>query len=188
MVRPMAGRASFRRASKCICLVSSPNVRRQPVDSDASSSANSGNVGGFCHRDCPAGRGHPGDPAVGALRVAGSPPASFAAGDDRRHAGVDHRRDVGGETGPWRAGSPLDMGGVRIGGDGTLDLVHAGVEAGDNFVWLHSMASLVGGILFLGVWLPPPVSRRLAGGLPSLVLLAAIVFGLTFCACPSWPR
>lgn len=70
-------------------------------------------------------------------------------------------------------------------GMGTLDLFHAGVQPGDNFVWLHSMATFVGGLLFVGVWLPRPVSRRWANGLPAVVFLAAIVFGATFCEWPS---
>jgi len=70
-------------------------------------------------------------------------------------------------------------------GMGTLDLFHAAVPPGDGFVWLHSTATLVGGVLFLGVWLRRPVSARWARGLPAVVFLSAMVFGLVFCTRPS---
>ena len=37
---------------------------------------------------------------------------------------------------------------------GILDGVHAIMHAGDAFVWLHSVATLVGGLIFAAVWLP----------------------------------
>ncbi|HPM79990.1 MAG TPA: ATP-binding protein [Candidatus Anammoximicrobium sp.] len=70
-------------------------------------------------------------------------------------------------------------------GMGTLDLFHAAVQPGDRFVWLHSTATLVGGVLFLGVWLRRPVSPQWARGLPVVVFLAAITFGLVSCVWPS---
>ncbi len=70
-------------------------------------------------------------------------------------------------------------------GMGTLDLFHAAVQPGDRFVWLHSTATLVGGVLFLGVWLRRPVSPQWARGLPVVVFLAAIAFGLISGVWPS---
>ncbi len=39
-------------------------------------------------------------------------------------------------------------------GMGMLDGFHAGIQPGNSFVWLHSIATLVGGMLFALVWLP----------------------------------
>jgi signal transduction histidine kinase len=37
---------------------------------------------------------------------------------------------------------------------GILDGFHAVLHAGDNFVWLHSVATLIGGLTFAAIWLP----------------------------------
>lgn len=37
-------------------------------------------------------------------------------------------------------------------GMGVLDTFHAAVEPGNNFVWLHSNATFVGGVIFAAVW------------------------------------
>ncbi len=63
-------------------------------------------------------------------------------------------------------------------GMGVLDGFHAATRAGQEFVWLHSAATLVGGALFALVWLP----RRLVEGsraraLPLWIGAAAVVFG-----------
>lgn len=72
-------------------------------------------------------------------------------------------------------------------GMATLDLFHAGVEPGNNFVWLHALATFTGGAFFVLVWLPlPRVLRRLAVWLPSLVLLASVGTGVVSCAQPAW--
>ena len=39
-------------------------------------------------------------------------------------------------------------------GMGILDAFHAILHAGVSFVWLHSMATMVGGITFMAIWLP----------------------------------
>jgi PAS domain S-box-containing protein len=71
---------------------------------------------------------------------------------------------------------------------GVLDLFHAGFEGGERFVWLHSTATFIGGLLFAGVWLPPTtVPKRWRARLVGLVLIAAMVFGVGSCLSPSVP-
>ena len=41
-------------------------------------------------------------------------------------------------------------------GMGILDILHAAVAPGETFVWFHSTATCVGGILSALVWLPAP--------------------------------
>ncbi|MBU4355409.1 MAG: PAS domain S-box protein, partial [Proteobacteria bacterium] len=69
-------------------------------------------------------------------------------------------------------------------GMGVLDWFHAFTRPGFSFVWLHSMATLVGGVLFALVWLPARAARtKLSQALPWAVAGAAIAFGgfsLTF--------
>jgi PAS domain S-box-containing protein len=72
-----------------------------------------------------------------------------------------------------------------LAGMGTLDLFHAAMLPGDNFVWLHSASTLVGGLLFLGVWLRRPVSSVWALWLPAVVFLAALAVGLVSCVWPA---
>jgi len=43
---------------------------------------------------------------------------------------------------------------AALAGMGVLDIAHAAVDPGPLFVWFHSAATLVGGVLFSGVWLP----------------------------------
>lgn len=59
-----------------------------------------------------------------------------------------------GSTGfdPWIAGALMVM--------GLLDGIHALCHAGQTFVWLHSAATLLGGVMFALVWLPAAVTRR----------------------------
>lgn len=61
---------------------------------------------------------------------------------------------------------------------GVLDFFHAAVPAGQLFVWLHSTATLIGGALFVLVWLPNSVSSSPKSRVFLLTIcLAAIVFG-----------
>src|SRR5262249_27627068 len=62
-------------------------------------------------------------------------------------------------------------------GMGTLDLFHAAVGPGVAFVWLRSIATLVGGTLFTLVWLPER-ARRGARFLPAVVLCCATLTGV----------
>ena len=63
-------------------------------------------------------------------------------------------------------------------GMGILDLLHAAVMPGARFVWLHSMATFVGGLLFALVWTP---TRNLADAslrrLPWIVFAGAFLLG-----------
>lgn len=43
---------------------------------------------------------------------------------------------------------------AALAGMGVLDIAHAAVDPGPLFVWFHSSATLVGGVVFAGVWLP----------------------------------
>ena len=61
-------------------------------------------------------------------------------------------------------------------GMGILDSLHAMVYAGQAFVWLHSTATLVGGLLFALVWLPTNWQRN-ARRWPWLVTCAVLIFG-----------
>lgn len=63
-------------------------------------------------------------------------------------------------------------------GMGTLDGMHALVHAGNCFVWLHSTATFVGGLLFALVWLPRHWSVWHFARWPLFVLAASLVFGL----------
>jgi len=70
-------------------------------------------------------------------------------------------------------------------GMGILDLFHAATYAGPLFVWLHSMASLVGGAFFACVWLPDSITRRRwVQSLPSAMMLAALLLGVGSVAYP----
>ncbi|EAU56192.1 ATP-binding protein [Mariprofundus ferrooxydans] len=44
-------------------------------------------------------------------------------------------------------------------GMGTLDLFHAGLYPGRQFIWFHSLSNFVGGLLFALVWLPARFSN-----------------------------
>jgi PAS domain S-box-containing protein len=75
----------------------------------------------------------------------------------------------------WMASALLGM--------GVFDLFHAAVPVGRSFVWLHSMASAVGGILFAGVWLRR-LPRRFFDLLPWAVLCLAMLVGVVSCSLP----
>ena len=60
-------------------------------------------------------------------------------------------------------------------GMGVLDGVHSVLHAGASFIWLHSIATLVGGVLFAAIWVPESLltERR-----RRLLLLSTIVLSL----------
>ncbi len=63
-------------------------------------------------------------------------------------------------------------------GMGVLDALHASVPPGNSFVWLRSTSTLLGGFLFVLVWLPERIARsKPAGALPALTAVAVGVFG-----------
>ena len=62
-------------------------------------------------------------------------------------------------------------------GMGTLDLLHSCVSPGITFVWLHSTATLVGGIFFAMTWLPQRIAKsRYISYLPVIIPIAACAF------------
>lgn len=64
-------------------------------------------------------------------------------------------------------------------GMGVLDLMHAFFAPGEVFVWLHSVATFVGGLLFSLVWFARKDSllARLSGILPVLVFILSTAAG-----------
>nr|MCU0873977.1 ATP-binding protein [Pirellulaceae bacterium] len=67
---------------------------------------------------------------------------------------------------------------------GTLDLFHAASLPGNSFVWLHSIATFLGGLLFLGVWVRRSFLPVWGRWLPVAAFLAAFIVGLVF---SFWP-
>jgi methyl-accepting chemotaxis protein len=62
---------------------------------------------------------------------------------------------------------------------GILDGFHASVAAGNNFVWLHSLAVLAGGLLFSAAWLRgQKISSKGVIVLPATVAVITIIIGL----------
>ncbi|MDH5546263.1 MAG: response regulator [Gammaproteobacteria bacterium] len=70
-------------------------------------------------------------------------------------------------------------------GMGLLDGFHAGVEPGEVFVWLHSLATFVGGVTFALVILPDRVSR-IPGirSVPYVVAFISVLVGILSLALP----
>ena len=62
-------------------------------------------------------------------------------------------------------------------GMGILDGLHAMVHQGTTFVWLHSLATLTGGLLFVLVWLPHEWKER-ARWWPWAVLFVSLAVGI----------
>lgn len=80
------------------------------------------------------------------------------------------RRELG--LGLWMATALVAM--------GILDGIHAAVPPGPAFVWLHSLAVLAGGLLFMLVWLPNRLaSERVGAVLPIGAALAAATAGIS---------
>ncbi len=87
---------------------------------------------------------------------------------------VDRQRETDGEYFPWAASG--------LAGMGLLDLCHAAVPAGNNFVWLHSVATFLGGLLFACVWIRASiVPQRITANLPWVTLILAAVIGIGSC-------
>jgi len=80
------------------------------------------------------------------------------------------RRGEGTSFNSWIAGALVGM--------GVLDGVHALVHAGNAFVWLHSTATFVGGVLFAFVWLPGNWRMDSAFSWPLIVLGGTLAFGM----------
>ena len=74
---------------------------------------------------------------------------------------------------------------VGLLGMGILDGFHAMASPGQGFVFLHSMASVVGGLGFSLCWLPPTALRSISlwtRWIPGLVTAAALTLGLVVLA------
>ncbi len=69
-------------------------------------------------------------------------------------------------------------------GMGILDGFHASVSPGSEFVWLHSMAILAGGIFFASTWLAQRSASARSIALPAIVAILAIIVGILFVAFP----
>jgi PAS domain S-box-containing protein len=85
------------------------------------------------------------------------------------------RRDLGTSFNVWIAGALIGM--------GLLDGLHALVHAGQAFVWLHSTATFVGGVLFATVWLPRELQKRVSQWWPWTVATSVLAFGILSLAC-----
>jgi len=68
-------------------------------------------------------------------------------------------------------------------GMGILDVFHGSVAPGSTFVWLHSTANLLGGFLFMLVWLQDR-NGQASFATPALVALVAVLFGAFSVASP----
>lgn len=72
-------------------------------------------------------------------------------------------------------------------GMGLLDGFHASIPPGQAFVWLHSVATFIGGLTFALVTLPDRISRlpqiQFA---PYLVASSSVIFGLLSIIMPGW--
>lgn len=68
-------------------------------------------------------------------------------------------------------------------GLGVLDGLHAIVHVGDVFVWLHSLATFVAGVVFSLVWLPKRITNHVT---PIRVLVIAGLVGALSIALPAW--
>jgi len=68
---------------------------------------------------------------------------------------------------------------------GFLDLLHAFVDPGESFVWLHSTATFMGGLFFVMVWLPERVSlARYTSTFPKMVFITTCIVGIISIALP----
>ena len=69
---------------------------------------------------------------------------------------------------------------------GIFDGLHALVPPGLVFVWLHTMATLAGGILFLIVWLPKATLYSLRGYWIPVTSAISFIIGIAAFVDPSW--
>jgi PAS domain S-box-containing protein len=79
-------------------------------------------------------------------------------------------RGAGTSFNVWIAGALIGM--------GLLDGMHAIVHVGHEFVWLHSTATFVGGLLFATVWFPDSWQKRCASWWPLAVTTVVLAFGI----------
>jgi len=71
-------------------------------------------------------------------------------------------------------------------GMGLLDGLHSLLHAGNGFVWLHSIATLIGGVMFALVWLAEtPLLMRLGRHAPMGIFVAVLTIGIASIAYPN---
>ncbi len=63
-------------------------------------------------------------------------------------------------------------------GMGLIDGLHALLPPGNLFVWTHAMASIVGSIFFISIWLPSVWLKILQKFMPAIAVLMAITLGI----------
>ncbi|MFV0445203.1 MAG: response regulator [Planctomycetaceae bacterium] len=91
------------------------------------------------------------------------------------------RRGLGTSFNSWISGALVGM--------GLLDGLHALTYPGPTFVWLHSLATFVGGVLFALVWVSPDWKPQWRWGWPWGVLAVTFVAGFIALGWPaSVPR
>lgn len=61
-----------------------------------------------------------------------------------------------------------------------FDFFHAVSDEGNNFVWFHTLATYLGGMLFMSVWLPVKVGKNKYGNKFIFTAFLAVLFGV-FC-------
>ncbi|MFC2176213.1 hypothetical protein ACFLR1_04520 [Bacteroidota bacterium] len=81
-----------------------------------------------------------------------------------------HKKGHGTTYNIWIAGALTAM--------GLLDGFHAISQVGNSFVWLHSSATFVGGILFVLVWLPNSIHEKLPVSWQLLITALVVPFGI----------
>lgn len=62
---------------------------------------------------------------------------------------------------------------------GVVDIAHALVQPGELFVWLHSVATFFGGVVFLFIYLPRNTQKKLPEQMLWWCLLLSVVFVIT---------
>jgi len=69
---------------------------------------------------------------------------------------------------------------------GSLDIVHSQLSTGQTFVWLHSVATFVGGLFAMLIWLPSAVSKKFhSASYFWLIIILIIAFSI---ATLYWPE
>ncbi len=67
---------------------------------------------------------------------------------------------------------------AALAGMGILDGFHAALHAGPLFVWLHSTAEFVGGLLFLGILIPAHLPLASSAKVPLVTTLGCLLLGI----------
>ena len=68
---------------------------------------------------------------------------------------------------------------------GCLDGLHSIMPPGNSFVWLHCLASLIGGIFFASVWFPESMTQSSLKYLPIVAISVAVLISILSFVLPS---